>query len=68
MHTHHQIKAQQRRDKTDTGKAEASQYKNTRQDNNNHKPRRKQTRALRFIRLLQKAQSGAEMCEVSTTG
>lgn len=62
--TRHQITAQQRRDKTDTGKAdgkvEASQHKNTRQNHNNQSPHRKQTRAVRYIKLLQKAQYGAE--------
>lgn len=64
-HTHRQITAQQRRDKTDTGKAdgkvEASQHKNTQQNHNNQSPHRKQTRAVRYIKLLQKAQSGAEI-------
>lgn len=61
-HTHHQITAQ-RRDKTDTGKADgkvvAPQHKNTGQNHNNQSPRRKQTREVRYIKLLQKAQSGA---------
>lgn len=68
-HTH-QITAQQRRDKTDTGKAdgkvEASQHKNTQQNRYNQSPHRKQTRAVRYIKLLQKAQSGAEIWH--TTG
>lgn len=63
-YTRHQITAQQRRDKTDTGKAdgkvEASQHKNTRQNHNNQSPHRKQTRAVRYIKLLQKAQYAAE--------